>query len=332
MTNKLSSAFLAYSKVKADQLTKDFDKRLDVLYKSIEELRLKQSSWSEEEREFQERRLETYGNEIKAIRLQRDSDSKEERSLTRSILELWKEIRQVRNTQGYQNTAHKIVIKKESVVVSADKEKWATELKRELSFAKEEHMANYDKLQAAYTNQIQVWKDMHNQRREARKRQKQRQKDAEKGSGTADANEMANDESLLAEPEAQKPEPPEPFDETATREELEKKALECRRPPGEPKIHLELIHANGSNSEAHDNRELNRRNALSKTKIFTKIFFNGKEVCQSTAKIMPSDFTIQLGQIFPIQIVQLPEQLTLQIIEGGTIKTNVIAELKLPIR
>jgi len=46
---------------------------------------------------------------------------------------------------------------------------------------------------------------------------------------------------------------------------------------------------------------------------------------------MPHDFVVQLGQIFPIQIVQLPETLTLQIIEGGTIKSSVLAEVKLPL-
>ena len=47
---------------------------------------------------------------------------------------------------------------------------------------------------------------------------------------------------------------------------------------------------------------------------------------------MHPDFVIPIGQIFPIQIVQLPETLKLQIIEGGTIKSTLVAEIKLPIR
>ena len=92
-----------------------------------------------------------------------------------------------------------------------------------------------------------------------------------------------------------------------------------------------ISNGNNSSNETHDNRELNRRNAVSKSKIFTKIFFNGKEVCQSMSKPLTSDFVVQVGQIFPLQIVQLPELLTLQIIEGGTIKTTVLAEIKLPL-
>jgi len=44
-------------------------------------------------------------------------------------------------------------------------------------------------------------------RREARKRQKQRQKDAERGSGTADVNEMADDEVLTQKPRNPKSQP-----------------------------------------------------------------------------------------------------------------------------
>ena len=56
--------------------------------------------------------MDTYRSEIKAMKEVRDSDSQEARRLTRAILELWKEIRDVRNRQGYNNTSHKIVIKK----------------------------------------------------------------------------------------------------------------------------------------------------------------------------------------------------------------------------
>ena len=119
------------------------------------------------------------------------------------------------------------------------------------------------------------------------------------------------------------------------------------------------INTNGNPPpDVQDNRELQRRIAVSKTKVFTRISFNGKEVCQSSelwnpigteiknffhqliciflivsaSRPMHPDFVIPIGQIFPIQIVQLPETLKLQIIEGGTIKSTLIAEIKLPIR
>ena len=41
-----------------------------------------------------------------------------------------------------------------------------------------------------------------------------------------------------AEPEAKKPEQPLPFNEQRSLEEIEKHALECRRPPGEPRVRI----------------------------------------------------------------------------------------------
>ena len=114
LTTKLGATFLAYSKINAAQVTKDLDKRLEVIYESVEELKAKESNWSEDERAFHARRLDTYRAEIKAMSGERDSDSKEARKLTKAILELWTEIREVRNKQGYSNTSHKIIIKKVS--------------------------------------------------------------------------------------------------------------------------------------------------------------------------------------------------------------------------
>ncbi len=66
------------------------------------------------------------------------------------------------------------------------------------------------------------------------------------------------------------------------------------------------------NEDVRDSREMSRRALAEKTKIFVKIFFNGKEVCHTSAKSVGPDFAIAFGQIFPIQIVQWPESLKLQ--------------------
>ena len=49
----------------------------------------------------------------------------------------------------------------ESVNVAADKQKWATELKRELEFAREEHDKTFDNEMKAFEHNIEIWKDMH---------------------------------------------------------------------------------------------------------------------------------------------------------------------------
>ena len=112
LTTKLSATYLTYNRIKTAQVTKDLDKRLEVIYASVEELKAKETNWDESEKDFHARRLDTYRSEIKAMKAERDSDSKEEKKLTTAILALWTEIRDVRNRQGYTNTSHKIVIKK----------------------------------------------------------------------------------------------------------------------------------------------------------------------------------------------------------------------------
>ena len=174
-------------------------------------------------------------------------------------------------------------------------------------------------------------------RREARKRKKQREKDAERGEGSADASEMAKDDELLAAPAPEKPEPPPEFDGEAEFRKIRKKAEKCRRIPGEPRIVLELVASRGkadsSIDDVHDNREINRRNAVTKTKMSAKIFFNGKEVCQSSSKTMATNdgFAVHFGQIFPVQIMQWPETLKVRLVESSGLRSLVLAEISLPL-
>ena len=57
-------------------------------------------------------RLKTYSEEIRILREERDDESLRERDLVRNIIAIWKEIRNLRTTQKYNNTAHKIIIHK----------------------------------------------------------------------------------------------------------------------------------------------------------------------------------------------------------------------------
>ena len=106
-----------------------------------------------------------------------------------------------------------------------------------------------------------------------------------------------------------------------------------RRQPGEPRLLLELTVAGATTREAdvYDNREVNRRNAVSKTKVFFKVFFNGKEVCQSSSKLIGQDFVVPVGHIFPIQIVHWPDSLRVQVLEGSSLRTTVLAEVNIPL-
>ena len=61
---------------------------------------------------LQGHRMKTYGEEIRILREERDEESLRERDLVRNIIAIWKEIRNLRTTQKYNNTSHKIIIHK----------------------------------------------------------------------------------------------------------------------------------------------------------------------------------------------------------------------------
>ena len=144
--------------------------------------------------------------------------------------------------------------------------------------------------------------------------------------------DVSRDEEILAAPEEKKPDPPGEFDPVQVRAEvslfhknylarlfnvlifqLDSKARLCRRPPGETKIVLELSQNGTVDKEVQDNRETSRRHAAQKMKVFVKIFFNGKEVCQTSAKPLGDEFSVPVAQIFPLQITQWPESLKIKV-------------------
>ena len=285
------------------------------------------------ELEFQRKRLASYRTEIKAIRKERDVNSRSEKELIKSILSAWKDLRELRKKQNFTITGHKLSIHKEQTNVEEDEKAWKYEIDQEYLERFNEFEESKEVNLKEYEKELENWKSLHSERKEVRQRHKKHQKDMEKGRGSIDAKLFADDEEFLAKPEPEKPKPPRELNELREREEIESHAKENRRHPGEPKLFLEL-QLNGRttrDADIYDNRELNRRSAVSKTKIFFKIFFNGKEVCQSSLKLVGQDFIIPIGQIFPIQIVHWPENIKIQIVEGSTLRTSLLAEVHLPI-
>ena len=53
MSTRLVDAYHAYLKIRSIQASKSIDNRINVLYRSMEELKSKKDTWSEEECEFQ---------------------------------------------------------------------------------------------------------------------------------------------------------------------------------------------------------------------------------------------------------------------------------------
>ena len=53
MSTKLVDTYHAYTKIRSIQASKGLDNRINVLYRSLDELKSKKDNWTEEEKEFQ---------------------------------------------------------------------------------------------------------------------------------------------------------------------------------------------------------------------------------------------------------------------------------------
>jgi hypothetical protein len=87
-------------------------------------------------------------------------------------------------------------------------------------------------------------------------------------------------------------------------------------------------------SDIYDNRELNRRSEVKRSRVLLRILYNGKEVTTSQAKVLGQDFVIPVGHIFPIQILQWPDTggLRIQLLEGsGGLRNSLLAEVEIPL-
>ena len=78
--------------------------------------------------------------------------------------------------------------------------------------------------------------------------------------------------------------------------------------------------------------EQSRRNKLAKTRVYVKIFFNGKLVFTTSESQLQNDFSVRWGQIFNIFMMTYPESILLQLFEFQESKSNerMIAEINLP--
>ena len=160
LVTKIIDIYNNYQTVRSIQSSKGLDQRLNVLYKSLEELKLKMDKWSDEERGFQEQRLRSYTEELRLLREERDDESLKEKELMRAILNLWRILKDVRHKQGYSNTNHKIVAHKEHLDKQAEKEIWDRELRRELEDAKECYNIQRLELIKTFEKELQDWKDI----------------------------------------------------------------------------------------------------------------------------------------------------------------------------
>lgn len=263
-----------------------------------------------------DKRIKEYKDQIRQTRKLRDSEDHSDRILLKNMLKCWREIKTLREYQGYVNTQLKLTIRREETNKEEDQALFEEELADELQERREEFDEEYLSKQAEYEEELREWK------KEAKRRKRARQE---------------TQESSLVEGEGEtdglppRPTRPPKFDEEAEYENLKQNAVEKRRAPGEPILIPELqMTANVTTTDQVTRPEKQRRTEMQNWSAFIKVLFNGKEVSRTIVKRLSNDFAIHFGEIHNIQIVQWPENIKLQLMESG-MQSKLVAELFLPI-
>ncbi|CAH1965561.1 unnamed protein product [Acanthoscelides obtectus] len=122
-----------YSKSK----TKEIKKQLDAL-RNDKESKEEDKAASEDSEDTEKRNLT---REIKKLRTQYFRDLEKERIYLKTILEVWKQIKTIREQQGYSNTDIHLKILKKPVDLEADAEAYDTEFELTLKEIIDEHKA-----------------------------------------------------------------------------------------------------------------------------------------------------------------------------------------------
>ncbi|XP_013080825.2 coiled-coil and C2 domain-containing protein 2A-like isoform X2 [Biomphalaria glabrata] len=360
LANKLTSFYEEYLVRNKRNITEFLFEKLGALKNSAhllqEYIASHKGEMSVTDRDNYERRLRDYKSEIRQTRFLRDREEQTDRTLLKNIIHTWKEIKALRDQQKFITTPVKLQIQKEETNKAEDLERWKFEIEEELQEEKEKFEEEYLRKQAVYKDQLEKYEKQAQAVEEAKKRiaeriQQRRGSKASKLSKISKNSqdtprsdifddeeerieeENRRDQEIIDEEPMAKPEPPDPFDENAVREIIRTKAMVQKRRPGEPKLYPELTHsATVSPPEQCSRGEMQRREDVSKCKLYVKILFNGKEVSRTGQRPLTQEFKVVFGQIYNLKIVEWPESIKYEIYEtmgfgGGRLLTELYAPI-----
>ncbi|XP_045591878.2 coiled-coil and C2 domain-containing protein 2A isoform X1 [Procambarus clarkii] len=335
--SQLTQAYNTYVERAAAGVTKILQNKLLVLRQSLAKLRqIKPNSRRQYKSVNEEidsvRRLEIYRQEIRDCREEFNTEAERDRILLANILKIWKNIKHVRRSNKYYSTSLKLIIRKENVNKEDEEERRKEELEEEFKELLEEYEEDYEKKMKKYEKEMTEWKATHKKKKEAKKRQQKRQKSVLDEDFEGSLLQAAQDETILSSPEAAKPQPPKPIDKQKVQLEVLEVFSRTRRPPGEPILQLEL----SQSSSVTDNNlcpepEKRRRQAAGKNRVWVKVLINNKLVTQTPSASFGNDFTMHIGQTYRMALSSWPRHITLEVMEGASLRQTLVASAFLPV-
>ncbi|CAD5113655.1 DgyrCDS2816 [Dimorphilus gyrociliatus] len=296
-------------------------------------------------------RLKQYKEELKYTREQWHSELSTDRELIRSIIKTWKDLKELRKTQGFFSTPTKLTIHKEEVDKEADNANYQLDVDEEVAEIVERRQENYKLALEKYKEERARYDEQAKARKEARKREKIREKkrlkrQTKKKRGEEEQEEEAidteedellfsltkeqerQDLDIINAPQIEKPIKPSPIDQEDVKQKVLDLYSKIRRLPGEHILHPELS-SSGTITATNTcpKSEQLRRNEVDKCKLYIKIYFDNKEVCKTSSKPLGQEFTIRFAQVFETRIVRWPENIRLDVYETIRLTTNLLTQI-----
>ena len=109
------------------------------------------------------------------------------------------------------------------------------------------------------------------------------------------------------------------FDRAMAKKEILARYRESRRRPGEPKLVLELQQTSVMSTPLEcPESERRRRHAVEDSEYYIKLFFNGKEVSETSRTKLTHHFDLHFDVTFPLKIASWPSSIALQLWESNS--------------
>ncbi|XP_049861590.1 coiled-coil and C2 domain-containing protein 2A [Schistocerca gregaria] len=307
LSQQLTSLFRQYAaQQERDSINRLF-RKLDALRKARDSCVAAQDELPNEDSHKQ--RLQRYKEEILQTQLKLLEEGRASRHLLARILSLWKDLRTLRQLQGYSCTPLQLRVMCQP---PGDREKEQREWEHRLHIWTKELLSEKLKSQGQSGNTQQK---MH-----ISKKLQGKDEPANSSGSTENENEHESET-----------EPYTDLDEATVCSDLANSFRESFRPPGEPDVVISLNNNNSVDQDPSFSREQKRRSAVLRTKLFVKIFYNEKEVCQSNIASLTDKFEVKFEQLFNICVLQHPDSLKLEIWEeSSALNKNIIADVYIP--
>ncbi|XP_035711264.1 coiled-coil and C2 domain-containing protein 2A-like isoform X2 [Folsomia candida] len=257
-------------------------------------------------------RRESYRAEMRKVSLARDQGHWDDKASISMVLEAWKELKSIREHQGFINTMLKLNIIELPSDPNEELENWVYDIEQDLQDIEEESEEIFDKQMTKYRAKLKRW---------TMKTQKNKGNNND-GNGTDES-----DSSSLS----RRPKPPQRPSIEECKKVIEKRYKEIRRRPGEPHIVLELVNTVSitpiGQLPEEAAKEKQRRKVLKRCKVELILSLNGNEIFISKPREINADFSVFLGFKVPISFNETPELLEMELVDSET----RIRTLKIPI-